>query len=100
MLASLDNFSAAGLQKFLEEINEARNRPAYYAEFVKTVQSLTEAQLKEFIEQIHQALNERYLDRIKPDLFIEEWEVQAEETLDDLLTDANSFLESLLPDAQ
>lgn len=98
MLASLDDFSAAGLTKFLEEINEARNKPAYYCEFIKAVQSLSEAQLKQFIDEIHSALDQRY--SITEPVFIDEHEVQAEERLEDLLADADSFLESLLSDTK
>ena len=98
MLASLDNFSAAGLTKFLEEIHAARNKPAYYAEFVKSVQSLTEAQLKQFINEIHTALDQRY--SITEPVFTEEHEVQGEERLEELLADADSFLESLLSNSK
>ena len=61
-------------------------------------QSLSEAQLKEFINEIHTALDQRY--SITEPVFIEEYEVQAEERLEDLLADADSFLESLLSDSK
>tara|TARA_B100002051_G_C16693255_1_gene616695 strand:+ start:423 stop:719 length:297 start_codon:yes stop_codon:yes gene_type:complete len=98
MLASLDKFTAHGLTRFLEEINAARNKPAYYAEFVSAVQSLSEAQLKAFIDEIHLALDQRYA--ITEPVFVEEYEVQAEERLEELLADADSFLESLLSDSK
>ena len=98
MLASLDNFSAAGLTKFLEEIHAARNKPAYYAEFIQAVRSLSEAQLKQLIDEIHTALDQRY--SIDEPVFIEEYEVQGEERLEDLLADADSFLESLLSNSK
>lgn len=73
MLASLDNFSEKGLNQFLEEIKSARQKPIYYAEFVKQVQSLTDAQYNEFIGLIHKELERRFT-----------------------VLDADSFLESLL----
>lgn len=77
MLASLENFSERGLNQFLKELEEARKKPAFYADFIKKVQSLTEAQYKDFVNVIHEELERRFI-----------------------LLDADSFLESLLSDAQ
>lgn len=77
MLASLDNFSEKGLNKFLTELKEARKKPVYYAEFVKQVQSLTEAQYQEFVDVIHKELEQRFT-----------------------VLDADSFIESLLSNAK